>query len=235
MSLIYDLNELYRSGLDVLQAAQRDWSPYLVHFTSGDDMSMVRSLLKSKLIDVHNIHDALVDADRSSFETFKKIVSSKKIESRTKIRCKKRLRHCVSLSECSFPGVISHSERYGRFGFMFDKYDIYKNGGRPCQYVDKDICREIGFISRESRAIGRMNGFANTYKPAPPKEVAIIDKPQDYTADREWRVMGDVDLGILKGVMCPYGYWEEVFDFVKNALGRGVPVYPLDVLYRWGV
>lgn len=48
MSLIYDLNELYRSGLEAMQTTQRDWSPYLVHFTSSREMRAVRRLLTSK-------------------------------------------------------------------------------------------------------------------------------------------------------------------------------------------
>lgn len=41
MSLIYDLARLSESGLKALQAAQRDWSPYLVHFTSYAAMKAV--------------------------------------------------------------------------------------------------------------------------------------------------------------------------------------------------
>ena len=236
MSLIYDLNELSHSGLDAMQTSQRDWSPYLVHFTSGKDMEAVRSVLKRKSIDPQLINEQLHKADKMSFDVFAKIVSSKIIECRTSIKCIPSSRLCVSLSECSLPGILSHSERYGRFGFMFEKRDIYSLKGRPCQYLDKDICTEIGRISTSNCGckISRMNGFANTYIPTA-KIKCTVGKPRDFTVEREWRVMDNVNLKILKGVLCPYDYWERVFNCVKEGLGMVVPVYPLDVLYRWGV
>lgn len=46
MALIYDLARLAKTGLMAQQAAQHDWSLYLVHFTRYTAMQEVRKVIK---------------------------------------------------------------------------------------------------------------------------------------------------------------------------------------------
>ena len=230
MALIYDLDELSHSGLDAMQTTQRDWSPYLVHFTSCAAMKKVRELInKDTSIDPVAIHKQLGIADQTSFDVFKMIMGQKAI------RQSRRVPWCVCMSECSLPGVLSHSERFGRFGLMFEKGAVYDLGGRPCAYVDKEICVEIGQMRKTGceNSVRRLDGFANTYCPASPSR-PIGKKIQDFTVEREWRLKTELPLSSLCGILCPSSYFNKV-TVVLDKTGIQCPVFPLDMLYKWGV
>ena len=230
MSFIYDLDELSRSGLGALHATQRDWSPYLVHFTSRRAMKPLFHLLgKGYSINAHSIKCRLMKADSLSFQVFTQIVEAKSIQRGRKIP------RCVCLSECSLPGVVNHSERYGRFGFMFEKGDIYDLGGRPCVYVEGEVCQEIKKMRETGShsAILKLDGYANTFRPASPSRPAG-SKVQDYTVEREWRIMSDIPLDKTCGLLCPLNYYSQISSALALA-GLNLPVFPLDMLYKWGV
>lgn len=144
-------------------------------------------------------------------------------------------RKCVCMSECSLPGVLSHSKRFGRFGFMFEKRKVYDLGGRPCAYVDKEICVEIGQMRKTGceNSVLRLDGFVNTYCPASPSR-PIGRKIQDYTVEREWRLKAELPLSRLCGILCPSSYFNKVAS-VLDKTGVQCPVFPLDMLYKWGV
>lgn len=230
MSLIYDLDELSRSGLDAMQTTQRDWSPYLVHFTSSVAMKTVRELItKDRSVSATAVSRKLAIADERSFSVFRMIVDENVIHQ------SKNVLKSVCLSECSLPGVLSHSERYGRFGFMFEKRHVYDLGGRPCAYVDKEISVEIGRMRKAGceSPILRLDGFANTYCPASLLR-PLGKKIQDYTVEREWRMKAELPLSNLCGVLCPSHFYSDVMAAIGDARIR-CPVFPLDMLYKWGV
>lgn len=186
------------------------------------------------------LHDKLEEADRKSFEVFSRILSEGAIK-KMRIMEQNGLPDAVCLSECSLPGVLSHSERFGRFGFMFEKNDIYDLGGRPCAYVDQDVSNGLKQLRQDDVkcSVRSLDGYANTYCPASPMRLNGA-KVQDYMLEREWRIMKDLPLVKLFGVLCPYRYYLEIFSIVEHAvrdktIERMVPIFPLDVLYRWGV
>ena len=223
MALIYDLSRLARSGMDAMQYAQRDWSPYLVHFTNSTSMQSIRMMLTGRYADPERYCQCLDHADGESFGVAGKIITSgilRASEIATKFTVP-----CVCFSECTLPGLIGHSERYGRFGFVFEKRDIYNIGGRPCVYLD----REMNSLIKKNNAqegFRRIWGLSNVFSPC--------GTIQDYSHEREWRVFQDLEIWPnLKAILSPADYVGRVFDMVR---GRSpmLQVLSIDMLYDWG-
>ena len=233
MALIYDLANLGDSGMCAMQCAQRDWSPHLVHFTSRSAMEPVRQLLDDGGAMSYYMKGALEYADGISFGVFCKIVSGDSPQiNASRISSKSGSPICVCLSECTLPGLFGHSERYGRFGFVFSKKTIFDIGGRPCSYVDEDGYNHLKEIEGEN---GRLFRLANSYVPFGTKLQAESGMGRDYMHEREWRVFGDVQLkSVLEAVLAPKRYFERTTCLLREA-GIDVPVIPIDMLYDWGV
>ena len=139
---------------------------------------------------------------------------------------KGKLNKCVCLSECTLPGIVGHSERYGRFGFVFKKNTIYKIGGRPCIYVDYDCYKELRGKKSETERMKMLWGLANVFCP--------VGEIQDYTHEREWRIFQDLELkSTLEAVIVPEEYMECTRKLVHKFL-CGTPVVSIDMLYDWG-
>ena len=241
MSLIYDLAEQGVSGLCAIQAMQRDWSPYLVHFTSRDAMRACQKVIKG-----HDGYCAtsfklvLDEADEKSYEVFDQILASGKLL-KSPLAKKGNPPKCVCLSECSLPGAFNHSSRYGRFGLVFKKMDVYVGGGRPCVYLDEDIHWEINKCHNDKNNViaNKLWGLTNIYRPVENNR-SHQEKPQDFTVEREWRTMDDLPIYKMCGVLCPYKFFWQVSRAVEKAVSlkkmqKEVPILPIDVLYHWGV
>lgn len=219
------------SGLSGIQADQRDFSPFLVHFTSHRSMEILRKAIELKALpkDVHCLLDA---ADSESIETVKKIAESKSLlpsRPRNKDGNEHQISECICFSECNISGIISHAERYGRFGFVFRKSDLFDLGCKPCLYVDEEI---YTLISRKfirdaiDKPEGRLYSLANIYNPPGHGKV------QDFTHEREWRLFRYLSFDDVLPIMviAPSLYTNEIsslFDYVDN-------IIPLDYLYQMG-
>jgi len=76
MALLYDLARLAKSGLKAQQSAQRDWSPYLVHFTRYTAMKTARKVIKrTASFSAKDIGNALEEADRTSWDSVRQILA----------------------------------------------------------------------------------------------------------------------------------------------------------------
>lgn len=219
------------SGLSGIQADQRDFSPFLVHFTSYKSMDILRRALELKAIP-KDIHQLLNVADIESFEIVRKIADSEKLLSskpKNKNGTEQQINKCICFSECNISGIISHSERYGRFGFVFKKSDLFNLGCRPCLYVDEEI---YTFISKNfavddiTTPSGRLYSLANIY--IPPSHGRV----QDYTHEREWRLFQDLSFGTVCPIMVisPSQYSDDVSDLLSFKSN----VVSLDYLFQMG-
>lgn len=228
MAMIYDLMHADKSGVDAMQCAQRDWSPYLVHFTKAGAMGPIREMLFKKwILKPSQVKRRLKVADKSSFDMAKKIIESGMLKK--SVIQTKETDPCVCLSECTLPGLIGHSERYGRFGFVFKKNDIFKLGGRPCVYFDDEAYAELNKSRDSSEVLKKMWGFANLYRP--------LDKIQDFSHEREWRVFDDVSITStnLVAILVPENYVKATFELVRARMTDIiVPIMSIDMLYAWG-
>jgi len=225
MALIYDLARFTSSGMCAMQSAQRDWSPFLVHFTQAASLQPIQMMFDGSYTEPARIKQCLDYADQESFKIAAKIVTSGKLLA-SSIQ-DKHTDPCVCFSECTLPGIVGHSERYGRFGFVFDKSEVYKDGGRPCVYVDDDANREIKENKDTNDIAARLWGLTNVFRP--------IGKIQDYSHEREWRIFSDFPLqNHLRAVIAPDSY---VPEFRSHLIPHNldVPILPIDMLYDWGV
>ena len=227
MGLLHSTIAHDRGHLTGLQADQRDFSPYVAHFTSYGAMRPLRAIVMESVRPKDAA--ALLDkADLASWEVIQKICASKALLARSPSE-KDGLPPCVCLSECTISGLISHCERYGRFGLAFRKSDIFRVGGRPCLYVAPD---EYGFLAKQGRGKspetveGRLFALSNVY--VPPRGP---NKVQDYTHEREWRVFATLDLAAvpIAAFLAPARYAPELMK-----LSGGIPVMPVDALFDWG-
>jgi hypothetical protein len=227
MSLVHCL-AAYRDGnLAGIQASQRDWSPYLAHFTNWAAMDKVRTVVKQHR-NAREVAQLLDEADQASWTVMQAILTSRELRAKSP-GLKHDLPACVCLSECTLPGLISHCERYGRFGLVFSKASVYGEGGRPCVYLAEDEHTVLGRIGRgkpTSTPEGRLFALANRY--VPPKEGNQI---QDYTHEREWRIFSNLELAKISivALLAP-----AKFARALNELQPGVPVVPIDTLFEWG-
>lgn len=231
MALIYDISRLAKSGLVAQQSAQRDWSPFLVHFTSYSEMKPVRKLLRK--ISPHSakqFSEELTKADEASFKVVQQILNcDNPLLRKTSPNAKEELPECVCLTECTFPGLFGHSERFGRFGFVFGKCEIFNLGGRPMAYVDSDTYGSLDTQHNENELVNRIWRFANVYRPIGCGQV------QDFTVEREWRIFTDLPLqDNLRAVLAPDSFVSRFHELLReNKID--VPVLPIDMLYNWGV
>ena len=76
MALIYDLARFAKSGMRAMQGAQRDWSPYLVHFTQAASLQAIRGLLDDLYTDPKYIKKCLDYSDLESYKIAAKIITS---------------------------------------------------------------------------------------------------------------------------------------------------------------
>jgi len=217
------------SPMSGMQAQQRDWSPFVAHFTKAAAMETLRRAVTSRLTP-ENVRDGLIAADEESFDTLQSILGDGAIRgSLPPATLPQRPRVC--LSECTLPGLISHAERYGRCGLVFRKDAAFLRGGRPCLYVSEEVYRELGMRTREAEATEhtrRAFDLANIYRPPG------FGRIQDYTHEREWRFQGDMELNALEPVALIVPTPTYV-PRVPASVSSRVPVLPLTLLHRWGV
>lgn len=227
MAIGHILESFAAGGVTGVQASQRDWSPYVVHFTSWAAMAPVRTLVRDK-VDAQSARHLLAEADESSCAIAEKIGASAKLFASSPSD-KDQVPACVCVSECTIGGLISHAERFGRFGIVLRKSEFYAAGGRPCVYVDRECYRVLAEIGRGKDTAtdeGRLFGLANVY--SPPGDGQI----QDFTHEREWRHFGSLDLSetIPSALLCPRAFVGRV-----RAAFSGIDVViPIDELFRWG-
>ena len=224
MSLIYDIKALgTQHGVATIQDMQLDYSPYLVHLTSYGFNKDVREALKAQIQPL-DVADGIRMADKLSFDVFKVIVGSGELQCGSPQK-DEEMPGCVCLSECTLSGVIGHSERYGRFGFVFEKSGIFHLGGRPCIYVDDEVYGYIDAHKDKDAKLNKAFGLANVYRPSG------FGRVQDFTHEREWRIFQPLSLNEAVAIVCP----SEYFDQVRQLIKKDIPILPLDMLYRWCV
>jgi hypothetical protein len=228
MTTITAINAFADGNVQGLQVAQRDWSPFVAHFTCSEAMKPLGSALDLG-IKPKDLRKELDKADDKSYQIVKRIASSGKLMASSP-RGKPGVDPCVSLSECTLPGLIALSERYGRFGFVFYKNYIFKNKGRPCIYVDNEI---YGYLSSQSKAgvpeAKQAFALANIYVPIGSNKGKI----QDYTHEREWRVLGDISIRTkeLAFIVVPKHYYLKIRNIETF---KSHTIIPIEEIFAWG-
>ena len=226
MGIIHTVLRFKDSGLQGIQACQRDWSNFLVHFTCAETMSTLKQYPCKRKYWPKTLFKQLEKADKDSFEIAKKIQKTMSLKPSTPSE-KDGIDKCVCFSECNLPGLVNHCERYGRFGFVFRKNVIYALGGRPVIYVDREIYAKIAALYRPSNDPVEKRFFSLTNVYSPPGDGVI----QDFTHEREWRLFDELSLisNPPEAILCPQKYYNELLNLFK------IKVIPIDLLDEWGL
>jgi hypothetical protein len=190
-------------------------------------MAPIRSAVKN-VTDAHSVMQLLQEADESSCRVAEMIGGSATLRASSPSD-KNEVPECVCVSECTIAGLISHAERFGRFGVVFNKSDFYAIGGRPCIYVDRDCYGALADRGRgkdSATTDGRLFGLANVYSPPGAGQI------QDFTHEREWRHFGSVDLAKIAptALLCPRAFVKRM----RRAFDGVDVVVPIDEMFRWG-
>ncbi len=227
MPLLFDLEALARDGgLAALQTGQRDFSPYVFHFTSYKAMEAVRDRLTRVgrgEPGASDFVDLLQSADVGSAESLRAILSTGVVEAR---KFHKDYRPAVCLTECTLAGVLTHSSRYGRYGLLFRKEAVFEHGGRPVAYVTEDVRNHyIELASKDARMQQSLLHVTSLIPQGTGRQV------QDFTHEREWRCPSDVPTSLAVALVV--ATLADYADFAP--LAKGIPVIPLELLYQLGL
>ncbi|MCC7013914.1 MAG: hypothetical protein IT454_15255 [Planctomycetes bacterium] len=227
MATFHGFAAFSKGGLVGVQANQRDWSPFLGHFTSWRAMAPLHSVFDESCTPAL-VAQLLEQADADSFEVLERIAKSQCLKPSRPRKGTAPARLCFS--ECTLPGVLGHCERYGRFGLVFRKHTLFSLGARPCTYVSADEYAELvqaGADKPLAHAAGRRLALANRY--VPPRQGRV----QDYTHEREWRVFEELDLAACPPelIVAPAIYTRRV----RTLFPATEHVLPLDLLHEWGL
>jgi hypothetical protein len=227
MSIIHTLAAFSEGGVSGLQSTQSDWSPYVAHFTSSDAMQPIRDALEGP-ISPEDIRWLLRRADEESFRIVEAIAGSARLIARTPAS-KDGIPPCICLSECVIGGLISNAERYGRFGLVFDKTQLFPIGGGPCLYINAEEYTEVVLAFKQSSnpIHRRIFGRANFMNPA-----GVGGKIQDYSHEREWRVFSDIDLTTTppQYLLAP----RSCVLSLRNLFPSVASIIPIDTMFEWG-
>jgi hypothetical protein len=225
VALIHTLAAFATDRRRGLKTVQRDWSPFLVHFTSFEAMKAVQQEAEGQRRS-DEILRLLDEADDESFRLAEAILRQGTILASPPR--KSGLHKAVCLSECTLSGLISNSERYGRFGFAFRKETLFDHGARPCPYTSREVWGMLANRAGKAEATDEdreIHALANVYEPRQ-------DRYLDFTHDREWRLLHDLEFRAIapEVLLCPSRYTTQM-----QQLAPCVPVIPIDIMFEWGV
>jgi hypothetical protein len=228
MSTFHGIAAFAKGGVAGVQASQRDWSPFLGHFTSWRALAPLREAFEQATTPAR-VAEMLAESDAKSFEVVQLISQSSQLApSRSKSTAAPR-RLCFS--ECTLPGLLGHCERFGRFGFIFRKHALFELGARPCTYISaaeyEDLKRAGADHSHEHPA-GLRLALANKLVPSGGRR-----RIQDFTHEREWRLFAALDLETCppEMIVAPSAFTRRV----RECFPGVDHVLPLDLLYEWGL
>lgn len=232
MSLLFELESLTTGGgMALLQEGQRDFSPFLCHLTSAAAMRPVTKLL----VDIGNgqasageLPATLRHADEQSAGVLRKILKCEHVKVNT-IDEPNTDQTAVCLTECTLAGLLSHAARYGRYGLVFPKASIAAVEGRPLAHLPRDVRRRFIALSEDPVGSEIKDDLVHITTLSLPGEGG--GPVQDYTHEREWRCPKNLRVGEAEAVVVAKA--SQCEEFVE--LSGGLPVIPLDLLYRMGV
>lgn len=228
VSLLFDFEALVEDGgLTALQSGQRDFSPYVIHFTSYYCMAPVRTYLSGLGKGTTNALDLiplLQMADTQSANILSRILDSGSIRTNG---FHYDYEPAVCLTECTLPGVLVHSARYGRYGLLFHKDTVIEFGGRPLAHIPSESRDYYITLSKRDTTIRKdLLHLTTMRRPGQPGGQA-----QDYTHEREWRCEVDIPVSRAEAlIVAKSGDCQRFATVFHNR-----PILPLDVLYRLGV
>ncbi len=104
----------------------------------------------------------------------------------------------VCFTECTWPSLLGHAQRYSPYGIGFGKEFLFAAGGGPAFYMPPHLLerqkRHVGDkVPLEPNLFAFVTPFAPFYAPQSYKDKHWGGKtPVDYSHEREWRVPHDL-------------------------------------------
>ena len=139
-------------------------------------------------------------------------------------------RPAICFTECTWGGLLYHSQQYSPFGIGFTKHYLFSRGGGPAIYLTP------GLLEHQRAHVGEGNlpfdpslyAFVTPFLPAyAPKAYKdkFWKKPNavDYTHEREWRVPHDLDFELKHAAFVIVSKYEDMAKApkaLKDEIGR---------------
>lgn len=146
------------------------------------------------------------ESDNDAFKNLWKILVDKKINGSGNSGFINGRQKAVCLQELPLPAIaenlmyeaeFENEVRYSPFGVRFHKGYVYKKGGRPVIYEDKDIMKQLLPEKEYWRIVNLKLSDSNTYI--------------DWMHEREWRVPGNLQFGYknIEVIVKSYFYYRK--------------------------
>ena len=130
-------------------------------------------------------------------------------------------RPAVCLTECPWPSLIKHAERYSPFGIGFNKAHVFGAGGGPVYYVRADHFKKQAW---DDHVMTFATPFWPPYRPKTLRGPEHLGgKTVDYSHEREWRVPHDFRFNHQDIEFVVLSTYEDLAKFpkaLKDAIGR---------------
>lgn len=127
----------------------------------------------------------------------------------------------VCFTECPWPSLIKHADRYSPYGIGFTKPHVFAAGGGPAYYVRADHFQKQQWAPH---VMAFATPFWPTYRPkALHASEHLGGKTIDYLHEREWRVPHDFHFDYSDVEFVVLSSYEDMARFpkpLKDAIGR---------------
>lgn len=139
-------------------------------------------------------------------------------------------RPAACFTECTWPSLLAHAQRYSPFGLGFRKEFVFAAGGGPAFYMPPHL------LERQKQHVGAeavpfdpdlyafLTPFAPPYAPQSYKDQSWSGKkPIDFSHEREWRVPHSLPFVLDKVTFVIVETYEDMAQApkkLKDAIGR---------------
>ncbi|SRR6266581_6439788 len=162
-----------------------DFSSYVVHFTKD----------AAPIVETPATNLEAIAAMTAKERLFAMLTKSKIVATRMPWTNKP----AVCFTECTWPSLLAHAERYSPYGIGFKKEFLFVTGGGPAFYMPPHLLKRQkdhvgkGKVPFDTQLYSFVTPFVPFYAPQAYKDEHWNGKtPVDYSHEREWRVPHDL-------------------------------------------
>jgi hypothetical protein len=136
----------------------------------------------------------------------------------------------LCFTECTWPSLLAHSQRYSPYGLGFRKELIFAAGGGPAFYISPHLLERqkqhvgVGKAAFDPEILAFLTPFAPFYAPQSYKDQHWSGrKPVDFSHEREWRIAHDLSFSLDRVSFVIVETYEDMAQApkeLKDAIGR---------------
>jgi hypothetical protein len=198
--------------------ARPDFSQFVVHFTK--DAAPCGTATET-------VPEIMQIATQSARDRLFSILDSRQVRA---TRMPWTNRPAICFTECTWGGLLYHSQQYSPFGLGFSKAYLFSRGGGPAIYLTPGLRHHQeshvgdGALPFDPQLYAFVTPFMPAYAPKAYKDKFWKkDMPIDFTHEREWRVPHNLDFEYSHVEFVIVSKYEDMAQApkpLKDAIGR---------------